>query len=282
MSDLILLTVPIGDKKDITLNVLERLKIGKYFAVEDTRPFKNLLKSYEIDLSDKIIFSFHDQSESSSLKKAINILDSGDCLYFVSDAGSPIISDPAFPLVLEAKKRGHCVKSFSGISSIVKALELSTAYPCPFTFHGFFPRDRNKRLATFEDLSRLGGTHIFFESPRRVKPVLELLRELEDADRLLPTKIVVCRELTKTYEEVIVFDKNNLEDKLDELTCLGEFVLIFQYEGLKGENVVDQEVINIANNILEKGAGTKQVSRLLSKLLNISTKDIYNRLNSSG
>ena len=162
MASLILLTVPIGDSGDITLNVLESLRNGRYFAVEDTRSFSNLLKTYEIDKANKVIFSFHDHSNESSLKGAIQVLSNGDDLYVASEAGSPIVSDPAFPLVKEAKKHNYQVKSFSGISSIIKALEISTVNPCPFSFHGFFPRENKKRISLLRHLASLGGAHIFF------------------------------------------------------------------------------------------------------------------------
>ena len=144
IADLILLTTPIGDPKDITMNVLEHLRGGKNFAVEDTRTFKSLLKHFAIDFKEKLIFSFHDQSNSRDLNKAIKILESGENLYFVSEAGSPVIADPAFPLIIESKKLNHQIKSFSGVCSIIKALEVSSIPPCPFSFHGFFPREKSK------------------------------------------------------------------------------------------------------------------------------------------
>jgi len=156
---IILLNTPIGNLGDLTPRVLEALKTGRVFAVEDTRVFKELLNHLEITLEGKNIFSFHDQSNPKEIERLLELATQQD-LYLVSDAGSPIISDPAYPIVSNARKAAIEIDSYSGVSSPIMALELSGLPPMPFTFHGFLPRDKGPKENIFLTLNR--GTHIFF------------------------------------------------------------------------------------------------------------------------
>ena len=131
MGKIILLNTPIGNLGDLTPRVLEALTKGETFAVEDTRVFRELLNHVGISLSGKRIHSLHDQSEDSQVEKLLELLGGGD-LYVASEAGSPIVSDPAYPLVIAAYERGIEVESFSGVSSPIMALELSGLPPIPF------------------------------------------------------------------------------------------------------------------------------------------------------
>lgn len=196
------------------------------------------------------------------------MVDRGD-LYVASEAGSPIISDPAYPLVQLAYERGIKVESYSGVSSPVMALELSGLPPIPFQFHGFLPRESGKRIKIFESVGY--GTHIFFEAPTRVEETLdELAKTKPDCE------LVIVRELSKKFEQVVRLKAHEWSEKKKEVTFKGEFVFLFHNKELSGGT--SRETIQLAQEILASGASPKQIAKLLSTILDRSTKEIYSEL----
>lgn len=269
MGKIILLNTPIGNLGDITVRVTEALKTGTTFAVEDTRVFKELLNHLGISVSGKKIFSLHDQSETVQVQKLIDLVERED-LYVASEAGSPIISDPAYPLIIAAYEKGLKVESYSGVSSPVMALELSGLPPIPFQFHGFLPRESGKRVKFFTNVGY--GTHIFFEAPTRVEETLDELSMTRPH-----AQICVVRELSKKFEQVLKFKGSDWKDKKSEITFKGEFVVLFHNPEASHES--SAEVKEMASEILTKGANTKQIAKLLSLILDRNSKEIYSELN---
>lgn len=268
MGKIILLNTPIGNLGDITGRVSEALKTGEVFAVEDTRVFKELLNHLGISLAGKRIYSLHDQSEGHEVKRLIEIAERED-LYVASEAGSPIISDPAYPLVTAAYEQGIKVESYSGVSSPIMALELSGLPPIPFQFHGFLPRESGKRIKAFEDIGY--GTHIFFEAPTRVENTLDELSKVRpDSD------IAVVRELSKKFEQVLKFKGSEWEQKKSEVNFKGEFIFLVHNKESSGGN--SSELKNLANELLESGGTPKQLAKLLGIILDRPTKEIYSEL----
>lgn len=223
MGKLYIVSTPIGNLKDITLRTLEILKSVDYVLCEDTRVTGKLLNSYKI--AQKMV-SFNDFSEEAKTPNVIGDLLGGKTVALVSDAGTPLISDPGFKLVHECIHQGIAIESIPGPSSVTVALTLSGLSPDKFTFVGYLPKKDAKRKKFLEDLKKsreiVKSTIIVFESPFR------LLKTLEDIkDVFGDIEIVVCRELTKLHEEVrrekvsesvIHFSKNKTK---------GEFVILF-------------------------------------------------------
>lgn len=269
MGKIILLNTPIGNLGDLTPRVLEALKSGEVFAAEDTRVFKDLLSHLGISVMGKRILSLHDQSENSQVTKLIEFAERGD-LYVASEAGSPMISDPAFPLVVAAYEKGIKIESYSGVSSPVMALELSGLPPIPFQFHGFLPRETGKIKKIFADVGY--GTHIFFEAPTRIEETLDELAEIYPNNQ-----ICVVRELSKKFEQVSRFKGREWKETKKEINFKGEFVLLFH----KGEASASMgsEVKEAAQEILANKGGPKQWAKLLGLILDRPTKDIYSELN---
>ncbi len=268
MGKIILLNTPIGNLSDLTPRVREALEKGEVFAVEDTRVFKDLLNHLGISVSGKRILSLHDQSETRELDKIIELALNGE-VYVASEAGSPIISDPAYPLVCAAYERGIDVESFSGVSSPVMALELSGLPPLPFQFHGFLPRESGKRQKIFENLG--GGTHIFFEAPTRIEDTMEdLLRALPEV------RVALVRELSKKFQEVLRFRADEWTERKKSLIVKGEFVLMFHK--LDSKVVGSKELTALAQEMLANGAGPKLLAKLLAEILDRPTKEIYSEL----
>jgi 16S rRNA (cytidine1402-2'-O)-methyltransferase len=266
---IILLNTPIGNLGDLTPRVREAFEEGQYFAAEDTRVFKELLNHLGISLEGKQVYSFHDQSEDYQLGKMLEIAEKGD-LYLASDAGSPIISDPAYPLVKAAYERGIKVESYSGISSPIMALELSGLPPIPFQFHGFLPRESGKRVKAFEKCAQ--GTHIFFDAPTRIEDTLEDL-----ASASPESEVAVVRELSKKFEQVLRFKARDWKDHKEQAVFRGEFILLF-HKPLEEPSIAHKEVRALAEEVLVQGSSPKMVAKLLSLILDRPTKDLYNEL----
>lgn len=268
MGKIILLNTPIGNLGDLTTRVVEALKTGEIFAVEDTRVFKELLNHLGISVQGKRIFSLHDQSEDFQVTKLIEIAESQD-LYVASEAGSPIISDPAYPIIQAAYLKGITVESYSGVSSPIMALELSGLPPIPFQFHGFLPRESGKRKKIFQDVGY--GTHIFFEAPTRIEETLDELSEVRpEAD------VCVVRELSKKFQQVMKFKAGNWARKKPDMTFKGEFVFLFHNNELKGSS--NLELKELAQEIVAEGAAPKKIAKLLGLILDRPTKEIYSEI----
>lgn len=266
MGKIILLNTPIGNMSDVSSRVIEALTTGTVFAVEDTRSFKELLNHLGISLEGKNIFAFHDQSDNSQLEYMIE-KNKGSTLYVASEAGSPIVSDPAYPLIKAALNAGYELDTYSGISSVIVALELAGLPPIPFSFHGFLARENGKKKEAFLNLSY--GTHFFFEAPTRIEDTLTLLGEIHPE-----MEVSVMRELTKKFQSVHRFKAKDWKNQ--QINPKGEFVLaVYQPVAFKGSLNKQQE---LAQEVLTSGGSPKSVAKLLAEILERNTKDIYSEL----
>jgi len=274
LSGLTLITLPIGNSGDITLRALEALKNGACFFAEDTRVFKELLKSYGIDYSSKSIDSYHDQSVGK-VEQIISKIKEGNDVYLVSDAGSPLISDPAFPLVKRVLEEGIALNTLSGITALVTALELSGLPPHPLHFWGFAPRTKGERVSSFKEIKNISGTHVFYESPHRI------FESIDSFFSVFPDLVlVVARELTKTFQTVVHLDKSNFHDAKNLIVDKGEFVFLFHMAQVN-HSVVFDELKEMIDDYLDHGGGTKKLSKIFSKICGEDAKSIYDKLSRS-
>ena len=201
-SGLYIVATPIGNLSDITLRALEVLKKSDYILCEDTRISKNLLKRYEI--KSKLIAN-HKFNENKNLLKVIDILKSGSIVSLISDAGTPLISDPGAILVKECAINDIDIFPIPGASAVSSAVSIS-GFSEKYYFYGFFPEKNNKLKEDFEKLSNLEGCIVFFISPRKFN------RSIKDLKYYFSNrKILICREMTKFYEEYIRTDVDTLE-----------------------------------------------------------------------
>ena len=275
LSELILVTLPIGNSKDITLRALDALKSGVIFYAEDTRVFKELLGNLGISYSDKFIDSFHDQSVGK-IEQIVSRIKNGEVVHLVSDAGSPMVSDPAYPLLRKLVDEGIAIKTLPGVTAVVTALELSALPPNPFHFWGFVGRGKSEKKDFFKELGNIHGTHIFFESPHRVFETIESFFEVHP-DHVL----VIARELTKTYESVYRITKDDLPKLSSIVVEKGEFVLLFHSAHIQ-TNMSSAEVMSLTRDYLENGGSTKKLAKIFSKILGSDTKSVYDQLSRSG
>lgn len=267
MKTIFLVTTPIGNIEDITLRAVNTLKNAQIILAEDTRETKKLLEMLEIDYSGIKIYSFndHDQEKIPSLIQSIV----SDEIVLVSDAGSPVISDPAFPLIRYILEQGGQVKSIPGVSAVTTALELSGMPPLPFSFHGFLGRKKGEIISKIESIKSFGGLHLFFEGPSRILETLEII-----AEAYPDASICVAREMTKKFESVYRFKARDFKDI--EIMAKGEFVLCVYFEKVQSQTSSTQ-TIALAQNYLQKKS-TKNLAKLLSSVLGLPTDQVYNQL----
>ncbi|HLD16568.1 MAG TPA: 16S rRNA (cytidine(1402)-2'-O)-methyltransferase [Coxiellaceae bacterium] len=195
MSKLYLVATPLGNLKDMTFRAIEVLKAVDVIAAEDTRHSYKLLAHYGIE---KSLVAFHDHNETEQVKKIMTLLKQEKSVALISDAGTPLISDPGYELVQEARQQGIPVIPLPGPCAAIAALSASGLPADHFIFEGFLPAKgeaRQKRLATFCQETR---TVIFYESPHRILNLIELMNKTFDSQRL----ICVARELTKQFETI--------------------------------------------------------------------------------
>jgi 16S rRNA (cytidine1402-2'-O)-methyltransferase len=189
---------PLGQPSDASARLVEALKGADIVAAEDTRRIRTLAKALDVKLAGKVV-SLFDANEASRVPALVAEIEGGATVLLVSDAGMPLISDPGYRLVTACIEAGAPVHCLPGPSAVTTALAVSGLPAERFCFEGFAPRKHAARLAWLETLAAEQRTCVFFESPRRLG---DCLRDAVDA--LGPSrKAVVCRELTKTHEEII-------------------------------------------------------------------------------
>jgi 16S rRNA (cytidine1402-2'-O)-methyltransferase len=265
-SGLYIVATPIGNLSDITLRALEVLKKSDYILCEDTRISKNLLERYEI--KSKLIAN-HKFNESKNLLKIIDILKSGSIVSLISDAGTPLISDPGAILVKECAINDIDIFPIPGASAVSSAVSIS-GFSEKYYFYGFFPEKNNKLKEDFEKLSNLEGCIVFFISPRKFN------RSIKDLKYYFPNrKILICREMTKFYEEYIRTDVDILEpfksDPKGELT-----MVISEKVKEKNSSIILKESDKKNIQKMIKKLSIKDITDFISQNTNVSKKEIYN------
>jgi 16S rRNA (cytidine1402-2'-O)-methyltransferase len=215
---LYVVATPIGNLRDITLRAIDTLKSVDLILCEDSRVFSKLAQAYGIETPKR---SLHEHNEKQSLGGHIEKLKGGGRIALVSDAGTPTISDPGFPLVRACRAENVPVFTIPGPSAAISALSISGLEPDQFLFAGFLPVKPGKKRSTLEELLALNQTLIFYESPHKIVATLELLKEISPAAR-----VCLFRELTKIYEEMLSGTPEEVLTQLSPDKVRGEIVLI--------------------------------------------------------
>ena len=220
MGALYIVATPIGNLEDITIRAIKTLSSVDAILCEDTRHTGNLLHHRKI--KNKILIRFDDHTEQQKTPEIIEMLEQGKNVALVSDAGTPLVSDPGFTLVREAIKRGIKVVSIPGPSAVLTALTASGLPPDKFLFLGYPPEKHSHRLKLFESLPK-NTTIIFYSAPHKLIQTLEDMKET-----LGDIEIVLARELTKIHEEVV---KLKISDAISKFSNpKGEYVILFNYK----------------------------------------------------
>lgn len=269
MSEFYVVATPIGNLQDITLRALETLKLSDVIICEDTRITARLLEKYEI--KNKKLLVYNDNSDEITRKKILHMLLSGSNVALVSDAGTPLISDPGYKLVCFLREHNVKVTPLPGASSVTTALSASGIACDNFLFLGFLPSPQIQRQNALKELPK-NFTLVFFESAMRA------IEMLEDLHKIFGNrKIAVARELTKIHEEiisdeiakVIEFFKQNSEK------MRGEFVVILE-KANRAEKALSQEELELEiRKAVGSGLSIKELSEYLAQIHGLHKKEIY-------
>ena len=265
-SGLYIVSTPIGNLSDITLRALEVLKKSDYILCEDTRTSKNLLDRYEI--KSKLI-SNHKFNEKKNLSKLIKILKSDCIVSLISDAGTPSVSDPGAILINECLINKIDIYPIPGASAVSSAVSIS-GFSEKYYFYGFFPEKNNKLKEDFEKLRNLDGCIVFFISPRKFNRSVKDIKQYF-ADR----KILICREMTKFYEEFTRTDIDKLEPFKSDPK--GELTIVISEKTKERNSSITLKLSdkkNIQKMIIK--LSIKDITDLISQNSNVPKKEIYN------
>lgn len=267
---LYIVATPIGNLEDVTNRALRVLAEVDCIAAEDTRHSRRLLERHGVRTP---MVSYHDQNEAARTNELIGTLEAGKDVALISDAGTPCVSDPGYRVVQAAHEHGIEVVAVPGPSAMVAALSVSGLPNHRVTFHGFFPRKRGDSDKFFDLVRSLGGTHVFFESPRRLTTTLERLAEaMPDAD------VCVARELTKQFEEVVRGRPQTVLERFEGRAVKGECVVLLhtpesdQAHGRwSGEQLRDL----VREAIDRDGVSQRDAVRQVADDLDISRNQVY-------
>ena len=263
---LYLVSTPIGNLKDITLRAIETLQQSEYVLCEDTRISKKLFEKYKI--KSKLI-SNHKFNEKKNLSKIIEILKSGSIVSLISDAGTPSISDPGRIITKECIKNNIEVIPLPGPSAVSSAVSIS-GFSEKFFFYGFFPEKTKELLEDLEILNNLNSSIIFFVSPKKINKFIPLIKK-----NFAGRSILICREMSKFYEEYIRSEIDDLKLFKDNLK--GELTIVISEKNIvkKSSHVLSESDKDIIKDMINK-LTIKEITKLINQKNKIPKKEIYN------
>ena len=262
---LLVCPTPIGNLEDVTLRVISALKGADVIACEDTRHTRALLERYAIAAP---LASFHEHNEAARAAELARRIADGAIVALVSDAGTPLVSDPGFQLLRTCLAEGLPVEVLPGPSAVITALVASGLPAASWRFAGFLPR-RRAELETL--LARTPETLVAFESPRRLGATLDLLAAL-DPQR----PAAVCRELTKVHEEVRRGSAAQLAAHYREGVLRGEVVLVLG--GAPAEAGRTEDALEALRELVAAGARTRAAAGVVARLTGTRANDLYREL----
>ena len=264
---LYLVATPIGAARDITLRALDVLNTADLLAAEDTRVLRHLMDIHGVPLRGRRIVAYHDHNADRARPAIMAALADGRSVAYASDAGTPLVADPGYRLARDAAETGAAVHALPGPSAALAALSLSGLPSDRFLFAGFPPTPMGARRTWLTRWAAVDATLILFESPRRVKETLEILCEIE-ANRIT----VICRELTKKFEEVIRGPACELAASIPEGGLRGEIVMLLDRPA---PPQADEAAIRAALMARLGRLKVKDAAREVATEMGLARRDVY-------
>lgn len=268
MGTFFFVSTPIGNLKDISYRAVEVLQASDVIFCEDTRHSLKLLRHYGIE---KHLESFHDFSDTGRLEKIRVLLEEGKTLSYISDAGTPLLSDPGFEIVRFFNEHGIEYDVIPGASALLPALQLSGMPTDRFLFAGFLPRKESEIRQALTSLEHIPATLVFYQSPRRIHRTLSVMAAV------WPNRLVaVVKELTKLHQQV----KRGLPGDLVSIFTdveKGEFVLVVAPPVMDAGDVDDAALRREFELLTDCDIPRKQAARFLSKKYKLNGKELYRR-----
>jgi 16S rRNA (cytidine1402-2'-O)-methyltransferase len=268
MGRLYIVSTPIGNLADLTYRAVEVLMSADRILAEDTRRTAILCRHYGIDTP---LVSSHEHNEAARAEHVLEWLDAGETLAAVTDAGTPLVSDPGARLVARVAAAGHEVVPVPGPSAALAALVASGLEPEPFTFFGFLPRSGRARAERLDDLATLGHTGVVYESPARLVRLLDTLAERSSPER----RVAVGRELTKLHEEVRRGTLAEVAGYYREAGVKGEVVVVLAGAAPERAAVDVEATRALAAALLGEGGRPSVVAREVSRRLGVPRNAAY-------
>ncbi len=262
---LYVVSTPIGNLRDISLRCLDILRDSDTILCEDTRLAQKILNKYDIKAK---LISNHKFNEKKNLPKIVEILKKNKSVSIISDAGTPSISDPGNLIVLECIKNSIDIFPIPGASAVTSAVSVS-GFSEKYYFYGFFPEKQKNIKNDLEDLSKIDSSIVFFISPNKINKIIVHLKKF-----FAGRKILICREMTKVYEEYTRCDIDELEKY--ELTLKGEITIV-----VSGKKKTENRSNNLEESDKKKirlminKNSVKDIVNMFHKEKNISKKKIY-------
>lgn len=270
---LYIVSTPIGNLSDITYRAIETLKNVKLIACEDTRHTMELLNHF--DIKTKVI-SCHEHNEKEKAGTLVSELKNGNDVALVTDAGTPIISDPGYEVVKSAREEGIVITAVPGACAAINALVMSGIDARNFTFIGFLPEDNKKRSEVLDEIKSICMTMVFYISPHNLIKDLDSLIEALGDDR----KATILREMTKIHEESISDTLSGIKSHYTTNAIKGEFVIVVEGKAKEDKENIWQDM-TIERHIKyyeEMGLTEKEAMKKVALDRKVDKRDIYKEL----
>jgi 16S rRNA (cytidine1402-2'-O)-methyltransferase len=265
---LYIVATPIGNLGDISQRAKDVLSSADIIAAEDTRVTKKLFSLLGLSLQKKFIV-YEDHSENEKFQEIIDFINQGKTVALVSDAGSPLISDPGYKLVRECRKQNIKISVIPGACAMVCALQLSGLPTNRFMFAGFVPNKEKARIDLFSELKNINTTLVLYETANKLDKTLFAI------EKIMPNReIAIVREITKIYEECISGFASELIDRIEENPLKGELVLVIEppHEIEKADINLDDIIQNeLKNHTL------KEAVKIVSEKYGLKRNDVYEK-----
>ncbi len=265
---LFIVATPIGNKEDITVRALRILKEVDFIAAEDTRKTGRLLAYHNIHGR---FISYHEHNETERTEKLLGKLKQGTSIALVTNAGTPVVSDPGYPLIKAAIGNEIPVIPIPGVSAAVTALSAAGLPTDSFVFIGFVARKENKRLKQLRELAQENRTLIFYESPRRIRKLLDEIVEVL-GDRYA----VLAREMTKRFEEFLRGRLSEIRNRLNERSAIkGELTLLVSGKEITSDAFPDIIKEELERQLLEKQIPLSEIVKRMVRKYGVAKSKIY-------
>ncbi|MBX2809977.1 MAG: 16S rRNA (cytidine(1402)-2'-O)-methyltransferase [Cellvibrionaceae bacterium] len=267
---LYIVATPIGNLADISMRAIDTLRDVALIAAEDTRHSRRLLNHFNISTP---VIAYHDYSDARCVAQIIDKLCSGQSIALISDAGTPMVSDPGYRLVRAAREQSITIVPVPGACAAVAALSAAGLPSDRWTFEGFLPAKTGARRQRLQALLEEERTLVFYESTHRIIAALEDMAAIFGRNR----EAVLARELTKTYETLLSGTLAVLIDRLhqDDNQCKGEFVLLVRGSDKPDtQAVIDAAAVHTMKVLLEE-LSVKQAAAIGAKLTGVKKRDLY-------
>lgn len=265
---LYIVPTPIGNLRDITLRGLDVLTACDAVICEDSRVTGKLLKAYDLPSKKKIIYNDH--ADEATKNYILELITNGQILALVSDAGTPLISDPGYKLVRDCMANGYYVTALPGANAVLPALQLSGLQSDSFTFGGFLPSKDKAMRDMIAAYANRRETILFYDTPKRIVKTVKAL-----ADVMPDRDIAIIREISKLYEQALTMKPQDMLRYLQDHPLKGELVLVI--EGAKADATNSQDVDDMILRRLRSGDAVKDIAAQISDATGLKKKEIYKR-----